>query len=53
VTFPIQVYSMVRFGVTPEVNAAATIVVVLSLVLVVASLRLRGGEGDGEQKGIA
>lgn len=53
VTFPIQVYSMVRFGVTPEVNAAATIVVVLSLVLVVASLRLRGDEGDGEQKGIA
>lgn len=55
VTFPIQVYSMVRFGVTPEINAAATIVVVLSLVLVVASLRLRGGEDDGEggQKGIA
>lgn len=48
VTFPIQVYSMVRFGVTPEINAAATIVVVLSLVLMVASLRLRG-DGDGKE----
>jgi spermidine/putrescine transport system permease protein len=44
VTFPIQVYSMIRFGVTPEINAAATVVVVLSLVLVAVSLRLRGKE---------
>jgi spermidine/putrescine transport system permease protein len=41
VTFPIQVYSMVRFGVTPEINAASTIVVVVSFVLILASLRLR------------
>jgi spermidine/putrescine transport system permease protein len=41
-TFPIKVYSMVRFGVTPEINAAATVVVGLSLVLVLAALRLRG-----------
>lgn len=42
VTFPIQVYSMVRFGVTPEINAAATVVVGVSLVLTVLALRLRG-----------
>jgi spermidine/putrescine transport system permease protein len=47
VTFPIQVYSMIRFGVTPEINAAATIVVLLSLVLVAVSLRLRGKEEEG------
>jgi spermidine/putrescine transport system permease protein len=41
VTFPIKVYSMVRFGVTPEINAAATVVVALSFVLILASLRLR------------
>jgi spermidine/putrescine transport system permease protein len=42
VTFPIQVYSMVRFGVTPEINAAATVVVGVSLVLTLLALRLRG-----------
>jgi spermidine/putrescine transport system permease protein len=46
VTFPIQVYSMVRFGVTPEINAAATIVVGLSLVLVLLAVRVRGSEDN-------
>ena len=41
VTFPIQVYSMIRFGVTPEINAIATIVVVLSAALILASLLVR------------
>jgi spermidine/putrescine transport system permease protein len=41
VTFPIQVYSMIRFGVTPEVNAAATVVVGVSFLLILLSLRLR------------
>jgi spermidine/putrescine transport system permease protein len=45
VTFPIQVYSMIRFGVTPEINAIATVVIAVSLVLTLASLRLRGREG--------
>jgi ABC-type spermidine/putrescine transport system permease subunit II len=40
---------MVRFGVTPEINAAATIVVALSLLLVLAALRLRGGSSNGEK----
>jgi spermidine/putrescine transport system permease protein len=44
VTFPIQIYSMVRFGVTPEINAIATIVVMVSFVLVLASQRLNRGE---------
>lgn len=42
VTFPIKVYSMVRFGVTPEINAAATVVVGVSLALTLLALRLRG-----------
>lgn len=40
VTFPIRIYSMIRFGVTPEINAIATVVVVVSIVLVIASQRL-------------
>lgn len=41
VTFPIQVYSMIRFGITPEINAAAAIVVIVSFLLILLSLRLR------------
>jgi spermidine/putrescine transport system permease protein len=41
-TFPTQVYSMIRFGVTPEVNAIATFVLVISFTLVFASQRVRG-----------
>jgi len=41
-TFPIKVYSMVRFGVTPEINAASTVVVLVSLVLTLVAVRLRG-----------
>ncbi|WPZ33919.1 ABC transporter permease [Thalassobaculum sp. OXR-137] len=33
VTFPVKVYSMVRFSVTPEVNAASTVLIVLTVVL--------------------
>lgn len=38
-TLPIAVYSMVRFGVTPEVNALATILVLISVVVVVVAAR--------------
>jgi spermidine/putrescine transport system permease protein len=40
-TFPTQVYSMIRFGVTPEVNAIATFVLLVSITLVLVSQRLR------------
>ena len=30
-TFPVKVYSMVRFTVTPEVNAASTLLIVLTV----------------------
>ncbi|GAK44401.1 ornithine carbamoyltransferase [Tepidicaulis marinus] len=41
VTFPVKVYSMVRFSVTPEVNAASTILIGLTLVLTAIALRLQ------------
>lgn len=44
ITLPIQIYSMIRFGVTPVINALATIVLAVSLALVLAALRLRGKE---------
>ncbi|QPC98409.1 ABC transporter permease [Qipengyuania soli] len=42
ITFPVKVYSMVRFSVTPEVNAASTILIVLTVVLTAVALRLQG-----------
>jgi len=54
VTFPVKVYSMVRFSVTPEVNAASTILIVLTVILTAAALKLQGDpaavSGHGGEK---
>jgi len=39
VTFPVKIYSMVRFSVTPEINAASTILILITLVLTFIALR--------------
>lgn len=38
-TFPVQVYSMVRFGATPEVNAASTVLIVVTVLLTIVAVR--------------
>jgi spermidine/putrescine transport system permease protein len=38
-TFPVQVYSMVRFGATPEVNAASTILLAVTVILTIIAVR--------------
>ncbi len=40
-TLPIQVYGMIKTGVTPEINALSTLMLIASIVLVVASLSLQ------------
>ncbi len=40
-TLPVRVYSMIKFGVTPEVNAISTLMLLGSTVLVVVSLWLQ------------
>jgi spermidine/putrescine transport system permease protein len=42
ITFPVKVYSMVRFSVTPEVNAASTLLILLTVILTFIALRLQG-----------
>lgn len=42
VTFPVKVYSMVRFSVTPEVNAASTLLIILTVVLTAIALKVQG-----------
>ena len=41
-TFPIKVYSMVRFSVTPEVNAASTLLIITTVALTALALWLQG-----------
>ena len=39
-TLPIVIYTMVRFGVTPQVNALASLLLLVSIVAVIAAQRL-------------
>jgi len=39
VTFPVKIYSMVRFSVTPEINAASTVLILMTLILTWLALR--------------
>jgi spermidine/putrescine transport system permease protein len=48
ITFPVKVYSMVRFSVTPEVNAASTILIILTIALTAVALKLQGVKGIAE-----
>ena len=41
VTFPVKVYSMVRFSVTPEVNAASSVLIVITLALTATAMWLQ------------
>jgi spermidine/putrescine transport system permease protein len=38
-----QIYSMIRFGITPEINALATIVMAVSVIALAISQRLNRG----------
>ena len=40
-TFPVKVYSMVRFSVTPEVNAASTILVIITVITTLVAMRFQ------------
>ena len=48
-TFPVKIYSMLRFSVTPEVNAASTVLIIitLSLTLVAMIMQSRWAKGKG------
>jgi len=45
VTFPVKVYSMVRFSVTPKVNAISTLLLLLTVLLTFVALRLQARHG--------
>lgn len=42
VTFPVLVFSMVRFSVTPEVNAASTVLIVITALVAIGAMFVQG-----------
>jgi spermidine/putrescine transport system permease protein len=47
ITFPVKVYSMLRFSVTPEVNAASTMLILLTIVLMILMMAMQGRRQKG------
>lgn len=46
-TLPLQIYSMLKVGVTPEVNAVSTLLLLVTVVLIAIAQRLQRGPGSG------
>lgn len=46
-TLPLRIYSMVKLGVTPEINALSSLMLLVSMALVMLSLLLQRGGGGG------
>jgi spermidine/putrescine transport system permease protein len=44
-TLPIRIYSMVKRGVTPDINALSTLLLLATLVVIAAAVRLQRPEG--------
>ena len=48
ITLPMQIFAMIRFGVTPEINALATLIMAVSVVALSLSQRLNRGGLPGQ-----
>ncbi len=52
ITLPVKIFSMVRFSVTPEVNAASTILIVITVIVTALAMRFQApGRGPDGNKG--
>jgi spermidine/putrescine transport system permease protein len=47
VTFPVKVYSLVRRGVSPEINAASTVLIVITVIATVLAMKLQSPDKAG------
>jgi spermidine/putrescine transport system permease protein len=47
ITFPIKIYSMIRFSVTPEVNTASVVLIVITLIMTTFALWFQSRSGRG------
>jgi len=51
VTLPLQIYSMIKIAVTPEVNAVSTLLILLTLALIIIASRLSPSLLDSDREG--
>lgn len=49
-TFPVKIYSMLRFSVTPEVNAASTVLIVITLSLTLVAMIMQSRWSKSRKK---
>ncbi|MGI9464980.1 MAG: ABC transporter permease [Aestuariivirgaceae bacterium] len=47
ITFPVKVYSLVRRGVSPDINAASTALIVITVIATIFAMRLQAPEKQG------
>ena len=47
VTFPVKVYSLVRRGVSPDINAASTVLIVITVIATVLAMKLQAPDKQG------
>jgi spermidine/putrescine transport system permease protein len=47
-TFPVKVNSLVRRGVSPEINAASTVLIVITVIATVIAMKLQAPQKTGE-----
>ncbi len=47
VTFPVKVYSLVRRGVSPDINAASTALIVITVIATVIAMKLQAPQKQG------
>ena len=52
ITLPVKIFSMVRFSVTPEVNAASTVIIVITVIATVAVMWVQRGQGGKGVEGL-
>jgi ABC-type spermidine/putrescine transport system permease subunit II len=50
-TLPIRIYSIVKVGITPEINAVSTLILAATLVLTLAAIRLTWSRGRNPSPG--
>jgi spermidine/putrescine transport system permease protein len=48
VTFPVKVYSLVRRGVSPEINAASTVLIAITVIATIIAMKLQAPVKTGE-----
>jgi len=52
VTLPLKIFSMVKFGVTPEINALSTLIIILTIVVLCFALLIRNVNVNMKKIGI-